>query len=178
MSFLIRHIDKQHPIALAYLILLAISVILLPIPKALACWPCTEYTQLDEAIKKADLIVIGSGIPGKISPQPQGALNVLAFSVSEVLKGTLDEKTILVDANWTNRCVSAPLLSKDKTDLLILKSSGESAFYRAVDICGEKQFELIEDILYPVDHLGNTILDKPFMPLVDFKKKYFEANNE
>ena len=141
-------------------ILTILFTILLMNETALACQPCTSTLNLEQSLKKADLVIVGRRMDHEPNGPPYQTSTVAVF---KVLKGTVIREEVLV-RGWHGMCPYG-IIVNDKTYLMILQVSSEiSGAYEAVDSgCSVKTL--------PVQS-GVVSIEGKRLSLEKFKRRY------
>jgi len=127
-----------------------------------ACQPCLKNYSFDEAVKKADLIILGQKIKAwsdnpKASPnQPEW----VEVAVKEVFKGELSAKQVKIHSYY-GMCPYGVVLPDDKSYLMLLEK--EDDHFRAVyQGCAVNKY-LVED--------NKVLFEDEKISIDDFVKK-------
>lgn len=117
---------------------------------AFACEPCAKTLNLEETIKKADLIIVGQKVadgPRSDFSEGYGGSDWIKVKIIKTLKGSAPSAKIKVNS-WDTMCPYGIIVNDSRSYLMLLQkkiSSEESYQYDAVDFgCAEKSY-LIEN---------------------------------
>lgn len=117
---------------------------------AFACQPCAKTLNLEETIKKADLIIVGQKVadgPRSDFGEGYGGSDWIEVKIIETLKDSAPSAKIKVNS-WDTMCPYGIIVNDSRNYLMLLQkriSSEESYQYDAVDFgCAETSY-LVEN---------------------------------
>ncbi|MCB0358501.1 MAG: hypothetical protein KDD44_02665 [Bdellovibrionales bacterium] len=141
-------------------LLAALGANLLLSAAASACTPCATKLTLEETVKKADLIVIGTNETGELpAVHEQAGPDTLRIAVSEILAGTEERKSIVVNS-WDSMCPYGIVIT---TGSYVIFLTRRESMYDSIDSgCSVKALPLEND---------EVVIDERRIPLGSLKKK-------
>jgi len=142
-------------------------------PSLYACKPCAKDLIFEEAVKQADLIIVGRKIAeGPRTDTPEllyGGPDWITVQITQTIKGNPEKTEILVNS-WDAMCNYGIVVDDKSFVMLLAKKKGpvdESEYDAVNNGCSVKTYLLDE---------GSVVMDSRKLPLTDFIEKIKQLN--